>query len=534
MRPAARSTRSDAILAARLSEILGQQVVIENAGGAGGMTGAARVAKSAPDGYTVLLSGSAVLAINQTLYKKPLYNAVTDFEHVALFSDSARVLITRKDLPANTLPEFVAYAKANQGKMQYGSAGVGSGTMCAAVLLDVAMGTKITHVPYRGAGPAMQDLIGGRIDFIAEQISTALPQIQGNAVKAIATLGLDRAPGLEDLPTAQEMGLSGLDCGSWGSLSFPKGTPDDIVRRLAKASNEAVETPAVRERFKGIGVTIPARGAQNPGISGQVRSERDRAMGRPDQGERSERGLKPHVRRRPRSALHHRGIATEAKRPLKPQETHEAFEPGSEAMLTRLIAAALAVVVLAPLHPLNAQDWPARTVTMVVPFPAGGPLDVVARILAQPMGELLGQQIIIENIGGAGGSTGSSRVAKAAPDGYVFLYGNSGTHAYSQLLTKKPPYDAVNDFAPVAVFVENSKVLVTRKDLAGRHAGRVHRLRQSQPGTNAIRIGRRRLGHPCELCPAQRRDRRRCHPCSVSRHRTGDAGSHGRAHRLYL
>ena len=104
------------ILAARLSEILGQQVVIENAGGAGGMTGAARVAKAAPDGYTVLLSGSAVLAINQTLYKKPLYNAVTDFEHVALFSDSARVLITRKDLPANTLPEFVAYAKANQAQ----------------------------------------------------------------------------------------------------------------------------------------------------------------------------------------------------------------------------------------------------------------------------------------------------------------------------------------------------------------------------------------------------------------------------------
>jgi tripartite-type tricarboxylate transporter receptor subunit TctC len=134
-------------------------------------------------------------------------------------------------------------------------------------------------------------------------------------------------------------------------------------------------------------------------------------------------------------------------------------------MVPRLIAATLAVVVLAPNDPIHAQDWPARTITMVVPFPAGGPLDVAARILAQPMGDLLGQQIIIENIGGAGGSTGSSRVAKAPPDGYVFLYGNSGTHAYSQLLTKKPPYDAVNDFAPVAVFVENSKVLVTRKDL---------------------------------------------------------------------
>ena len=138
------------ILAARLSEILGQQVVVENVAGAGGMTGSSRVAKAPPDGYTVLLSGSAVLAINQTLYKKPPYNAVTDFEHVALFSDSARVLITRKDLPVNTLSEFVAYAKANQGKMQYGSAGAGSGMHVCAVLLDAAMGTKITHVPYRG------------------------------------------------------------------------------------------------------------------------------------------------------------------------------------------------------------------------------------------------------------------------------------------------------------------------------------------------------------------------------------------------
>ena len=252
------------IMAARLSEVLGQQVIIENIGGAGGMTGAARTAKATPDGYTMLLSGSAVLAIIPTLYKKPLYNAVTDFEHAALFSDSARVLLTRKDFPASNLDEFVAYAKANHAKLQYGSAGAGSGMHMCALLLDAAMGTKITHVPYRGSAPAMQDLIGGRIDFVAEQISTALPQIQGNALKAIATLGLDRAPGLDDLPTAQELGVSGLDCGAWGAFSFPKGTPDAIVRRLAAASNEAVETPALRERFKGIGVTVPAPERRTP------------------------------------------------------------------------------------------------------------------------------------------------------------------------------------------------------------------------------------------------------------------------------
>lgn len=265
------------IMAARLSELLGQQVIIENVGGAGGMTGAVRVAKAAPDGYTLLLSGSPVLAIIPTLYKRPLYNALTDFEQVALFSESARVLIVRKDLPVNSLSEFVAYAKANQTKMQYGSAGAGSGMHVCAVLLDAAMGTKITHVPYRGGGLALQDLMGGRVDYLADQISTALPHIQGKTVKAIATLGLERAPGLENLPTAQEQGLSGLDCSTWGSLSFPKGTPAAIVQRLAKASNDAVETPAVRERFKSLGVTVPAPERRTPEYLNKfVRSEIER------------------------------------------------------------------------------------------------------------------------------------------------------------------------------------------------------------------------------------------------------------------
>ena len=196
------------ILASGLSETLGQQVIVENVGGAGGMTGGNRVAKAAPDGYVFLLGGSATLALIPTLYRKPLYNAVTDFAPVALVADSARVLITRKDFPPNTLPEFIAYAKANQGKMQYGSAGGGSGMHVCAILLDSAMGSRITHVPYRGAGPAMQDLVAGRLDLICEQISTALPQIQGNRVKAVATLGLSRAPGLANLPTAHEQGLA--------------------------------------------------------------------------------------------------------------------------------------------------------------------------------------------------------------------------------------------------------------------------------------------------------------------------------------
>jgi tripartite-type tricarboxylate transporter receptor subunit TctC len=140
------------IMAARLSEVLGQQVVIENVGGAGGMTGAARAAKATPDGYTVLLSGSAVLAINQTLYKRPLYDGVNDFEHAVLFSDSARVLIARPDFPGSTLPEFVAYAKQNHAKMQYGSAGAGSGVHVCSILLNQAMAPRSPTCPIAAPG----------------------------------------------------------------------------------------------------------------------------------------------------------------------------------------------------------------------------------------------------------------------------------------------------------------------------------------------------------------------------------------------
>jgi tripartite-type tricarboxylate transporter receptor subunit TctC len=252
------------IAAARIGEILGQQMVIENVGGAGGMTGSARVSKAAPDGYTVLLSGSAVLAQVPQLYARPLYDPIADFDHAALFNDSARVLIVRKDFPANNYAEFAAYAKANAKSMQYGSAGMGSGSHTCGILIDMSLGVTVTHVPYRGAGPAMQDLIAGRLDFIPEQISTATPQIKGGTVKALVTYGTQRAPGLEEVPSAPELGLKGLDCGAWGGFSFPKGTPKAIIDRLAKATAEAIDTPGVIERYKGIGVVVPAKDRRSP------------------------------------------------------------------------------------------------------------------------------------------------------------------------------------------------------------------------------------------------------------------------------
>jgi tripartite-type tricarboxylate transporter receptor subunit TctC len=252
------------IVAPYLSEILKQQVVIENIGGAGGMIGAAKVAKAAPDGYQVLLGHSGTHSYNPTLYKRPLYNAVADFEPVSLIYGTSMVLFTRKDFPANTLPEFTAYVKANQGKLQFGSAGAGSVSHIACVLLNSTTGLNVTHVPYRGVAPAMQDLIGGQIDYMCNPISVSMTQIEAGLVKPIALLSLHRYTLVPSLLTADEQGLKGFDADSWSALFFPKGTPAAIVQRLARATSDVLDLPAVRQRYLELGLRVPPPEQRTP------------------------------------------------------------------------------------------------------------------------------------------------------------------------------------------------------------------------------------------------------------------------------
>src|SRR5262245_56946383 len=216
--PAAAGSSTDVvarILTPRLSELLGQQVIVENIGGAGGMTGSARVAKATPDGYQVVLGFAGTHAISQTLFKRPLYNAATDFAPVGLVANLPIVLIARPDLPANNLQEFIAHAKANHTKMQYGSPGMGSTVQLACALLNAAVGVDITHIPYRGGGPAIQDLIAGRIDYACLATAVAVLQISGKSVKPIAILSRDRSPTLPTMATAHEQGLSNFEASSW-------------------------------------------------------------------------------------------------------------------------------------------------------------------------------------------------------------------------------------------------------------------------------------------------------------------------------
>ena len=244
------------IVAQRLGELLEQQVIVENVGGAGGMTGAQRVAQAQPDGYQVLLGTVGTHAYNQTLYKRPLYNARSDFAPVVLIAEQPLVLIARKDFPASTLREFATYAKANAAKLSFGSGGSGASTHLGCVLLNSAIGVDVQHVPYRGSAPAMQDLAAGRIDYLCDAVSTALPQVQAHNVKAIAMLGRSRSPVLPDVATAREQGLADFEANNWIGLFFPRHTPDAIVRRLHDATVAAMSTPTVRARMQAIGTDL--------------------------------------------------------------------------------------------------------------------------------------------------------------------------------------------------------------------------------------------------------------------------------------
>ena len=252
------------ILAARMSEILGQQVIVENTTGAAGIIGVTRVVNAAADGYTFLFGSIGTHAYNQTIYKKPRYNAVADFAPVALFAEQPMVLNTRIDFPADNLAQFIAYVKANSAKLQFGSAGAGTTTHLGCALLNAEIGVNVTHVPYRGGGPATNDLMGGQIDYMCPNLGGALSLIMGKKVKAIAMLSRDRSPLMPDLPTANEQGLTGFDVVTWNAFFIPKGAPAEAIKKLSEATSQAIDTPAVKTRMHDIGVTSVAPERRSP------------------------------------------------------------------------------------------------------------------------------------------------------------------------------------------------------------------------------------------------------------------------------
>ena len=248
------------IMAEKMRALLGQPVIIENVGGAGGSIAVGRVARAAPDGYTIDIGqwdthvGSIIYNLNYDLQK--------DFEPVGLISVNPQLMVAKKALPADDLKGLVAWMKANPGKITF--VNQNAAAQVTGILFEQATGQKVQFIPYRGAGPAMTDLISGQVDLLVVQAAVALPQVQAGTIKSIVNLSPRRSPALPDIPTSDEGGVPGLYMSGWFGFFAPKGTPKDVIARLNGAMVQALADPAVRARFTQLGLDIASREQQTP------------------------------------------------------------------------------------------------------------------------------------------------------------------------------------------------------------------------------------------------------------------------------
>lgn len=251
---------SDALgraIAQLMATDLGQSIIVENIGGAGGTIGLSKFIKSPADGYSIAFGTIGTHVANVALYKKLPYDPVTDFEPIGLAGTASTILVAKSSLPVANLEQFVAYARANPGAMSFGSAGIGSISHFSCVMLLSSLKLNITHVPYRGVAPAMNDLVGGHIDFMCDQTTTALAQIAGGAIKPIAVLSDQKVPQLPDVATAASAGYRDVNVRAWNALFAPKGTPPDILKRLDHALRFAVADKALQAQMAAVGVELP-------------------------------------------------------------------------------------------------------------------------------------------------------------------------------------------------------------------------------------------------------------------------------------
>ena len=247
--PAGSTDISARALAGKLGERLGQPVIIENKPGAGGNIGTDVAAKAAPDGYTLVVGTVGTHAINQSLYSKMPYDNIRDFVPVVLLSTTPNVLVTQPGFPANSVADVINLAKAKPGELTFASSGSGTSIHLSGELFNAMAGTKMQHIPYKGSGPMLIDLMSGTVNIAFDNLSASMPHIKGGKLKALATTGSKRSPALPDLPTVAEAGLAGYDSTSWNAVYAPAGTPREIVERLNREANAILSSPETRKFF---------------------------------------------------------------------------------------------------------------------------------------------------------------------------------------------------------------------------------------------------------------------------------------------
>ena len=251
------------IMAERMRGPLGQTIIVENTTGAAGTLGVGRVARAAPDGYTISIGHWGTHVVNGAIY--PLqYDVFNDFEPVAMIASNPQLIVARKGVPAKDLKELVAWLKANSAKATQGTAGHGSGSHVSGVYFQSITGARFQFVPYRGAGPAMQDLVAGQIDLMIDQAANSLPQVRSGTIKAYAVTEKTRLAAAPDIPTVDEAGVPGLHISIWHALWMPKNTPKDIIAKLNAAVVESLADAGARQRLVDLGQEIPPRDMQTP------------------------------------------------------------------------------------------------------------------------------------------------------------------------------------------------------------------------------------------------------------------------------
>ena len=251
------------LVAESMGKDLGQQIVVENVGGAGGTLGASRVAKADPDGYTLLLHHIG-MATSATLYKKLPYDTLNAFDYVGLVTDVPMTLVARADFEPKDLKGLIDYAKANKDKVTYANAGVGAASHLCGLLFMSKIETPLTTVPYKGTGPAMTDLVGKQVDMMCDQTTNTTNQIKAGKIKAYATTTTKRVASLPDVPTAAEAGLPGFEVGIWHGIYAPKGASPEIVKKLSAALQKALKDPTVVQRFADLGTTPSSESEATP------------------------------------------------------------------------------------------------------------------------------------------------------------------------------------------------------------------------------------------------------------------------------
>src|SRR3984957_7953992 len=251
------------IVAARMQVLLGQSVIIENVTGAAGTIGVGRVARAAPDGYTLSVGPMNSHVLTGAIYNLP-FDLLGDLEPVALLTNNPSVVVSKKDAPAKDLKELIAWVKANPDKVLAGTSGVGAATHLGGILFETLAGTRIQFIPYRGTSQAMQALVAGHIDLIFDQLSSSLPQLQEGTIKSYAVMSKRRAVAPPDIPTVDEAGLPGFYLPVWNGMWAPKGTPRPIIDKLNHAVVERLADPTVRKRLADIGLEIYPREQQTP------------------------------------------------------------------------------------------------------------------------------------------------------------------------------------------------------------------------------------------------------------------------------